>query len=485
MKIRIVFLCLYSFVSFQAFSQGVWQKVIEEDIKHIYTTVKDNHPGYLDTENAYFGEWHELGYQQALAQAKTAQSLNDAMTVISTYVAGFGDGHFFLNLKYQPKHIQWTGIKMARYGNDYRVSYVNAEHAQSMPQPMAKLISCENKLTDDIVKEDVLKYRFNTPALNFPKVWYASRILIDDGIGQRNHFKTCEFEQNGKTESFKLVWTRIRNSEYRNKTSSGTRNQQFTFQNVADNKYWITLPRFHPNKEEQKALRNVIDKVAAVSDSAKQFVVDVRGNGGGNSQWGIEVAKAIYGDEYIEQHLSMTPDKSYAIWRVSEDTANYLQGILQMLIEQFGKDSDIYKDFSKLAADMKTALKQGTPFVRQGSDNDSEPVPISEVVQPASKARVLFLTDGSCGSACLDFADLLLKLSNVYHIGQETGADTVYMDIRHIDLPSGLGSFSLAQKVYRDRPRKHNESYVPAYFYNADISDTEKLKAWINTLEFN
>ena len=485
MKIGNLFLFVFCFVSFQAFSQSVWQKVIEGDIKHIYTTVKDNHPGYLDTENAYFREWHELGYQQALAQAETAHSLNDAMTVISTYVAGFGDGHFFLNLKYQPKHIQWAGIKMARYGNDYRVSYVDAEHAPTMPKPMARLISCENKLADDIVREDVLKYRFNTPALNFPKVWYASRILVDDGIGQRNHFKTCEFEQNGKTKNFKLVWKRISNSEYRNKTSTGTSSKQYSFQKVADNKYWITLPRFHPSKEEQKALKNVIDNVAAVSESAKQFVVDVRGNSGGNSQWGVEIAKAIYGEEYVEHQLSIRPDKSFALWRVSEDTANYVEGLLGMIIDQFGEDSDIYKDFSKLAVDMRTALKRRTSFVRQSSEENNRAVHYGDAVRPASKARVLFLTDGSCGSACLDFADLMLKLPNVFHIGQETGADTVYMDIRHVDLPSGLGSFSLAQKVYRDRPRKHNQSYLPAYFYNADISDTEKLKAWIKTLEFN
>lgn len=51
---------------------------------------------------------------------------------------------------------------------------------------------------------------------------------------------------------------------------------------------------------------------------------------------------------------------------------------------------------------------------------------------------VYLVTDYSCMSACLDAVDLWLALGAV-HLSQETSADTLYMDIRHAKLPSGLG----------------------------------------------
>jgi hypothetical protein len=107
-----------------------------------------------------------------------------------------------------------------------------------------------------------------------------------------------------------------------------------------------------------------------------------------------------------------------------------------------------------------------------------------DVKAPAiSKAKILFLTDGRCGSACLDFADLILKLPNVTHIGEETAADTVYMDIRVEHLPSGLGRFSLAQKVYRGRARGHNQSYQPDIVYSGDLTNTRQIKRWVRNLK--
>jgi len=482
MKRGKISLLLAGFLSFQASAESLWTKISEQDIKHIYSTVKNNHPGYLDKENAYFSEWLEQGYHQALEQGKTAESLQDVMTIIQTYVAGFGDGHFFLNLKYQPKKITWSGINIKKYGHDYRVSFADSNHGLSMPEPMAKLISCDGQAVDDIVNNQVLNYRFNTPELNFPKVWYASKILVDDGIGKRTHFKSCQFETNEVVKSVELTWRTISNGKYLTKTSANSKNTSFSFESMGDNQYWLTLPKFNLNQQQKQAIRDVIQQTKKVSPSAEHFVIDVRGNNGGNSEWGVEVAKAIYGEAFIQQHRRANPDNSYALWRVSDANAKHLQNVLPWIKEQFGEENNMYLSFSSLTTKMKTAVKAGDSFIRQGDDDIIPEVSSGVKVQAESNAKVLFLTDSDCGSACLDFADLLLTLPNVHHIGQETGADTVYMDIRHVKLPSGLGSYSLAQKVYRQRPRKHNQSYVPQHFYPANIADTPKVKAWIKTL---
>jgi hypothetical protein len=465
-------------------SDSVWSKLIEEDINHIYSNVKKNHPGFVDIENEYFKKWLERGYQEALVESKKAESLNDAMTILKTFVAGFADGHFYLSLDYRPKNIKWTGIEINKYGQDYRVSYTDLSRSNLMPAHMSKLISCDNKLVEDIITQDVLKFRFNAPKLNSPKVWYASEILIDNGIGKRNHFKSCKFENNGEIEEINISWSNIPHNKYLEKFSSDNAltKKTFNFESLGNKRYWITLPKFYPNKEEQKSLRDVIDKIKSVNGSASQFIIDVRGNGGGNSEWGVEVARAIYGKQYVDNYQQSNPDKSYALWRVSEDNAKHLKSILPWIEEQFSKDSSMFISFTKLLRDMEKAIVQGKVFVKQGGNEVNAPDDLGTYAQTTSNANVLFLTDSSCGSACLDFADLMLKLPNVYHIGQETAADTVYMDIRDVMLPSGLGQYSIAQKVYRGRSRKHNESYIPEYHYNSDIGNTESLKDWINTL---
>ena len=94
---------------------------------------------------------------------------------------------------------------------------------------------------------------------------------------------------------------------------------------------------------------------------------------------------------------------------------------------------------------------------------------------------MILLTDLLCGSACLDFADIMLKLPGVIHAGQPTWADTVYMDIRSLALPSKLGSFSIPQKVYRNRIRGNNQPCEPKaeWTFEGDISNDTDVKTWL------
>jgi hypothetical protein len=91
---------------------------------------------------------------------------------------------------------------------------------------------------------------------------------------------------------------------------------------------------------------------------------------------------------------------------------------------------------------------------------------------------VLVITDPGCGSACLDAADLWLALGAV-HVGQETSADTIYMDARKDALPSGIGRAIVPMKVYRGRKRGSNVPLTPAYVYRDSLADTQRLEVWV------
>ncbi len=96
--------------------------------------------------------------------------------------------------------------------------------------------------------------------------------------------------------------------------------------------------------------------------------------------------------------------------------------------------------------------------------------------------RVFLLTDGDCGSACLDFADMVRALPGAQHVGRTTSADSVYMELRSVPLSSGIARLAFATRVYRNRPRGNNQPYVPHHVWRGDIADTAALERWISSL---
>jgi hypothetical protein len=95
---------------------------------------------------------------------------------------------------------------------------------------------------------------------------------------------------------------------------------------------------------------------------------------------------------------------------------------------------------------------------------------------------VFLLTDPGCGSACLDFADLLLGLPGVTQVGLPTFADAVYVDVNDAELPSGLATLSYGMKVFRHRVRANNQWYEPKYRWPGGPMTGEALAKWLRAL---
>lgn len=123
------------------------------------------------------------------------------------------------------------------------------------------------------------------------------------------------------------------------------------------------------------------------------------------------------------------------------------------------------------------AAAEGRPLWRRSPVEPAKP----PAAEPLYRGKVILLTDRRCASACLDFADFVRLLPNATHVGLPTSADSVYMEVRPVDLPSGVERLGLPVKVYRDRLRGHNEPYVPHVMYEGDINDTAAVEAWLLT----
>jgi hypothetical protein len=205
-------------------------------------------------------------------------------------------------------------------------------------------------------------------------------------------------------------------------------------------------------------------------------VFDVRGNSGGNSYWGNQILRGLYGDAFYEAMDTDLFDKQYVEWRVSPDNIKHVRDIASNTRLRAGDDAA--RQWDRIAAGMTDAQARGErlfaeKYPRNGSGT-----------RPASlfKGKLFLLTDWSCGSACLDFADRVRALPNATHAGRTTNADSIYMEVRGVALPSGIVHINFPTKVYRNRPRGNNEPYIPQAKFEGDMNDTAALESWIYVL---
>jgi len=142
-----------------------------------------------------------------------------------------------------------------------------------------------------------------------------------------------------------------------------------------------------------------------------------------------------------------------------------------------GTDPAVLSALDAIAAGMSGAQARGQQLWRQPQFEQSreKPAPL------AHRPLVYVVTDNACASACLDALDLW-KAMGAVHVGRQTSADTVYMDIRTVALPSGLSELSFPMKVYRDRRRGHNEPVTPKHLFPGDTSNVAPLKDWLARL---
>ncbi len=327
-----------------------------------------------------------------------------------------------------------------------------------------------------MMNEDILPVLFNLPTLSSIKTRNMFHLFLDDDVVPHQYAR-CVFEQAGENTEFALKWQRIRQSAYEQywDAANPKASKRSTITRLAPNSYWVHLPDFHPDATAEAELKKIVAEMPSLR-AADLVVFDLRGNNGGNSQWAVDVVAGLYGKPFMDYRMALQDSKSYAEWRVSEANLKYIGEIVVNQTRQFGANAEATLEFVSLATRMRAALKAGQPFVRQ---TEAKAAAVRAAPPALSRARAILVTDSSCASSCLNGADIVLSLPDVRHFGHTTGADTVFMDVRKVDLPSTLGVLVFGQKVDRAGLRGNNQPWVPSLHYDGQIGDTDKVKAWV------
>lgn len=488
----VAILILTSAASAEQAEQRDWAKLLAEDAQALHDNIAANHPGSVNALDPGFAANNDRQLAIALDRAKTAKTYADYFFPLRIYVSSFNDAHMGFGASgATPNDFRWPGFATQYDGSD---SIVVATNEPNAPVPKgARLVACDGMSAARYAEATVGKMWGNWSLESQHKA-RGFHLFLDESSGLIPIAKRCTFRVGKTTKTVDLMWRPLsfdRMAVLAGGLMRGTPGK-FAARSLADGTRWVAIPSFdgNPQSEAVKLLPGMIEtlrKDRTALAAAPAIVLDLRGNGGGTSDWSRQMALALWGQKAIDA-LPPGPDVQVD-WRASPaNLAEVATGYAERR-NAAGFSTEIDGWYRSVIAGLGVAIARKQPLWRHvefdaaagqaggpATAGKPGPAPLSKLSGP-----VYVLTDSSCMSACLDAVDLWTALGAV-QIGRATGADTLYMEVRQYRLPSRITGGSMPMKVYRGRPRGSNEPAIPVHRFVGDIGNTKALEQWVGTL---
>lgn len=460
-----------------------WGAALALDAQALHDDLAANHPGQVNDLDPGFRETNERQLKIALERAKTAKTYADYFFPLRIYTSAFNDGHLGFGASGDtPNDNRWPGFA-TDYDGQGRILVTTSELGQLVPRG-AQLVDCDG-VSAERYAEATLGVMWGRWELEAQRRQWGPLLFLDESSNLIPIARQCTFSVAGKKRTIALSWRPIpvsRVSEMLTRAYAGPK-RSFGIRQATGAVQWIWTPSFNgdPQSEAAKALPALIGRLQADRQqllAAPAIVLDLRGNGGGTSDWSRQMAGALWGPMAI---AALKGEDVQVDWRASP--AN-LVAIATSYDERrgskgFSNEADNW--FRSVIAGMGTAIARKQVLWRHVDfDPKGTASPQSAPVRTSAKPSrpIYVLTDSSCASACLDAVDLWTALGAI-QVGKPTSADTLYMEIRPRALPSGLTSISVPMKVYRGRKRGSNEPAMPPFSFTGDINDTPTVEQWV------
>jgi hypothetical protein len=460
-----------------------WKAALLQDAQALHDTFLESHPGAVDAENPGFRAALAAGLARAKQRAAAVDSYGGYRWAMREYVAAFNDGHVSVGETPKAPKIatSWPGF-LTREQEGRQIVAVRGDQAGAPPLG-ARLVSCDGIPADRLLEQNVgaFRGRWNLESQHEANAW---RLFVDAQNPFIRRPARCLFDTAGAERAYDLAWSPLSPEQFdaHAKQVAATYRTPVELRPFGQRGMWISAGTFTSDAASEdgrklEALVTALGKDKARLAAADVIVLDVRGNGGGSSRWGDRIAAAIWGEANAE---AAKPSSTGVDWRAS--SANI--AAVEEFKAQAGSGLRMRVWADNAIGGMRRAQAAGQPLWRETSPlggmfgGKDKPRGKVDPARANTRATVYVLTDASCASACLDALDVWRALGAI-HVGRETSADSLYMEIRDHPLPSGFGKLSVPMKVYRGRPRGSNQPYRPAHRIDAAMSDTPAVEAAI------
>lgn len=452
-----------------------WAATYRSDLDSVRSTFEHEHPGFAPPVDRAMAS--RMGAAYKAARARSPTDYRGYAYSLSNFIAAIGDTHSFFYVDLQRAPEGWPGFAVARRGA--RIVVVDRGISGRSPPLGAELVGCDGIGARQLERESLRAFGdARNPAL---QQWAATYILVEANPARRKP-RSCVFRADGRLQSYRLHWSPIEGASFpKLRAAAFGPTDDIGIDEIAPQVYWINLPTFDQSDATTPKLRAVVDAIKRDPlkfRRAKAVIFDVRSNGGGFVSWADELLTALYGKDYLAAHS--VEHAGANDWRATPDALRSLQGVVDEL-RRIGADKDQIDGWNELVSNIRRAISEGKPFYRSG---DPAPLEGGGLTRRRPKgagpfpAHVVFLSDPLCASACLLFADKLLALPGVTHVGAPTGVDGIYTQVRQITTPSGQGKFQMSQVVVRGRPRGDMEFYKPDIPYSGQWTEAA-YRRWV------
>jgi len=457
-------------------TRGPWAQLALGDLRAVHDLIRDNHPGAVDPQNPTFRHWLETGLAQSETEAAAAENYADYRRSLRRYVNGFRDIHVALDVVSTTGQGVWPGFIVAAGDKDAATVRVSEEKALPVG---SELLGCDGQTLDQLLAGRVDPYFYNNDIPHWRRDFYNRLFYLPRTDTKR--LSSCRFKTAAGVVARPLEWREVADDKFTTlfqKANDAVDLPPMGLSQV-DGIWYIRIPTFggyniEETRKDLAALEADITKNVDALRTAPKIVIDVRDNNGGDSSWGNRIAYALWGKGMIDSIVQTVSSKEYTEFRASPaNLAHY-----RAMAADPGANPQVKEYATAAVSAMADALSHG-----QALAPVKEPIQAT-IVAPANTVhgKVYVLTRG-CGSACLDFLDVVLHTPGVVQVGLPTLADAVYMESSGlVSLPSGLAAVAYPTKVIRDRVRKHNEWYEPKIRWSGGPMTEQALSEWIKSL---
>jgi Peptidase family S41 len=455
-----------------------WRALTQIDVEAAHKLLSDDHPAATpEAKDPFFPDALKKAYADARARAAKVTSFPGYVATLGAFANAMGDGHIWSHALYVPSSIEWAGLMTVKRGPNWVVA---SEDKNIVGEDVtgARIISCDGIPVDDFARDTLGRYQ-RVWSVQAMRVLAAPRLLVDEGNPFVTRPSSCVVEKDGAQHAITLHWNKISRATFLASIIGVTGKAGYGVRQVGSGT-WIAIEQLGPKAQA------VIDAAKAQQEqlrNAPYVVIDLRGNGGGSDNFGRDLAAVLYGKDYAIAHIGEDDENSACttVWRASPDNITAVDAASQDLAR--AGVTFAAKGYADGVVAMRAALKAHHGLTGSPVCTPPQNAPVATNAPSLMHGRVIVLTDSVCFSSCINVAYYFKQLGATL-VGQMTGADTHFSEVREIVLPSGLSTFSTLQAIMPDAPRTIGP-FVPDMPYDGDISDTAALEKWIATSVVN
>lgn len=456
-----------------------WRGLADVDGRFALKLIEDNHPGaVVAVGDADFQAQLQTARQHFAERVPQVESFEGYSALMAGMAADFRDGHIWSRASTRPGRVGWTGLVLGRRGGAW-VVLGQEEAAGYAPLKGARLESCDGEAGENWAARRISLFKAD-PGVEAQLANAGGWLLLDQGNPFLKRPDVCVFRtSDGVSQSVTLRWRREDPDTVGKALAAvdAKASVGLSVDRIGEG-YWISLGTLGAGAAD---LATRVEGLTEDLRRASWVVVDLRGNGGGDSTISDRITRSLVGEERIGANRK-APACSGAHFRASDGNIEALRGVQDRIRENRGEEGAA--EWATMVAEMQAARDESQDFwpalpdcaqeVSVVDDNDGRPV--ADAPASAMNGRLIVLTDRYCFSSCLMAVDLLRRVG-AEQVGEATDVSTRYMEVRTVTLPSGLRNFSTLMKL--GVGLDDFGPYAPDRVYAGDLSDTAEVRTWV------